>query len=171
MVGFSFYSRLCVTLYYACYCVASLKLIFLDQNHSAGNEFPLTGPFNATSIQSIEVKPVDILLSDEELFGSREVYIEAMEILVRKGFFEQEKVAVFGGKFIHAFKTHLSIKYPWKDVSIRSIENVNYDIVDISHPMQGYRMDGNHHEAAVMVRMWRNLAQDVFYLCLFHLFR
>ena len=76
-----------------------------------------------------------------------------METLASKGSFEGEKVAVFGGNFIHAFKTHPSIKKPWADVSIRCIENVNYDIVDISHPMQGNRMDGNHHEAAVLVRM------------------
>jgi hypothetical protein len=124
---------------------------------SAGNEFPLTGRFNVSVIQSVEEKPADGLLSDEELFGSREVYGEAMEILASKGSFEREKLAVFGGKCIHAFKTHPSIKKPWTDVSIRSIECVNYDIVDVSHPMQGNRMDGNHHEAAVLVRIDRLL--------------
>ena len=118
---------------------------------SAGNEFPLTGQFNTSAIQSVEDEPVIRLLSDEDLFGSREVYGEAMEILGSKGSFQSEKVAVFGGKFIHAYTTHPSIKNPWKDVSIRCIETVNYDIVDISHPMQGNRMDGNHHEAAILV--------------------
>lgn len=152
-------------------------LYFHPTLNSAGNEFPLTGRWNASAIQSVEEKPIDGLLSDEELFGSREVYLEALEILASKGSFEREKVAVFGGKFTTVFKTHPSIKNPWTDVSIRSIETVNYDIVDLSHPMQGNRMDGNHHEAAVLVRIWRILAHDkfdlrvfcFFSLCLIHL--
>lgn len=138
---------------------------------SAGSEFPLTGRFNASAIQSVEEKPADSLLSDEELFGSREVYLEAMESLASKGSFEREKVAVFGGSFIHAFKTHPSIKKPWADVSIRCIETVNYDIVDISHPMQGNRTDGNHHEAAVLVRMcevWHGKSSSLAFLDFFH---
>jgi hypothetical protein len=63
---------------------------------SAGNEFPLTGSFNASAIQSVEEKLADGLLSDEELFGSREVYLEALENLASKGSFEREKIAVFG---------------------------------------------------------------------------
>jgi hypothetical protein len=133
----------------------------ISRAYSAGNEFPLTGSFNASAIQSVEEKPADGLLSDEEIFGSREVYLEALENLASKGSFEREKLAVFGGKFIFVFKTHPSIKKPWSDVSIRSIENVNYDIVDLSHPMQGNRMDGNHHEAAVMVRLRCNLSRYI----------
>ena len=125
----------------------------MRNNCSAGNEFPLTGRFNVSAIQSVEEEIADGLLSDEELFGSRAVYREALEILASKGSFESEKVALFGGKSISIFKTHPSIKNPWTDVSIRSIENVNYDIVDLSHPMQGNRTDGNHHEAAVLVRL------------------
>uniref|UniRef100_A0A7S4AD27 Helicase C-terminal domain-containing protein n=1 Tax=Pseudo-nitzschia australis TaxID=44445 RepID=A0A7S4AD27_9STRA len=124
----------------------------LVQGHliCAGNEFPLTGRFNTSAIQTVEEKPVDDLLSDEELFGSKKVYLEAMESLMSNGSFSMEKIAVFGGKFIAVFKTHPSIKNPWTEVSIRSIETVNYDIVDLSHPMQGNRMDGKHHEAAIM---------------------
>lgn len=120
--------------------------------YSAGNEFPLTGQCNTSAIQSVEEETLENLLSDEDLFGSSEVYREAMEILESKGSFQCEKLAVFGGKFIHAYTTHPSIKNPWKDVSIRCIETVNYDIVDISHPMQGNRMYGSHHEAAILVR-------------------
>ena len=112
----------------------------------------MTGQSNTSAIQSVEEEPMESLLSDEDLFGSSEVYREAMEILESKGSFQCEKLAVFGGKFIHAYTTHPSIKNPWKDVSIRCIETVNYDIVDISHPMQGSRMDGTHHEAAILVR-------------------
>ncbi|VEU36400.1 unnamed protein product [Pseudo-nitzschia multistriata] len=124
----------------------------LVQGHlvCAGKEFPLTGRFNASAILTVEEKQADGLLSDEELFGSKEVYLEALENSTSKGSFSMEKVAVFGGIFIAVFKTHPSIKNPWRDVSIRSIETVNYDIVDLSHPMQGNRMDGNHHEGAIM---------------------
>eukprot|EP00537_Pseudo-nitzschia_pungens_P017045 CAMPEP_0172401908 /NCGR_PEP_ID=MMETSP1061-20121228/52508_1 /TAXON_ID=37318 /ORGANISM="Pseudo-nitzschia pungens, Strain cf. pungens" /LENGTH=112 /DNA_ID=CAMNT_0013135719 /DNA_START=60 /DNA_END=395 /DNA_ORIENTATION=+ len=106
----------------------------LVQGHliCAGNEFPLTGPYSASAIQGVEEQPADGLLSDQDLFGSKEVYLEAMEQLVSKGSFSTEKIAVYGGKFISVFKTHPSIKNPWTDVSIRSIETVNYDIVDIS---------------------------------------
>jgi len=128
----------------------------LVQGHliCAGNEFPLTGRFNVSAIQNVEVRPgeKDLLLSDEELFGSKDVYQEALENLISKGSLYHEKnIAVYGGEeSISVFKTHPSIKNPWTTVSIRSIETVNYDIVDISHPMQGNRMDGCHHEAAIM---------------------
>ncbi|MGK3741680.1 MAG: ATP-dependent helicase YprA (DUF1998 family) [Bacillariaceae sp.] len=127
----------------------------LVQGHliCAGNEFPLTGRFNVSAIQSVEVKPVEGLLSDEELFGSKGVYLEALEDLTSKdSLYKENKIAVFGGESISVFKTHPSIKNPWTTVSIRSIETVNYDIVDISHPMQGNRVGGCHHEAAIMVR-------------------
>lgn len=35
-------------------------------------------------------------------------------------------------------------------VSLRSIEPINYSIVDMSHPRQGGRNDGVHDKAAVM---------------------
>jgi DEAD/DEAH box helicase domain-containing protein len=60
------------------------------------------------------------------------------------------RLAVFGENKISVFRTHSSIKNPWTKVSIRSIENVNYDIVDLTHPMQANRMDGSHNEAAVL---------------------
>ena len=129
----------------------------LVQGHliCAGNEFPLTGRFNVSAIQSVEVKSVGGLLSDEELFGSKEVYLEALENLTSKdSLYKENKIAVFGGESISVFKTHPSIKNPWTTVSIRSIETVSYDIVDMSHPMQGNRMGGCHHEAAIMVRTY-----------------
>lgn len=39
---------------------------------------------------------------------------------------------------------------PWTKVSLRSIEPINYSIVDLSHPMQGGRMDGIHDQRAVL---------------------
>jgi DEAD/DEAH box helicase domain-containing protein len=61
------------------------------------------------------------------------------------------KLPIFGGRSVSVFKTHPSIKNPWTKVSIRSIENINYDIVVISHPMHANRMDGCHNKAAVLV--------------------
>jgi DEAD/DEAH box helicase domain-containing protein len=125
----------------------------LVQGHllCAGKESPLTGDLNASSIRSVERPPSAELLSDTDLFGSQKVYKEALESLMSQGSVSRETVCVFGGKSISVYKTHPSIKFPWAKVSIRSIETVNYDIVDISHPMQANRMDGQHHEAAVMV--------------------
>ena len=117
----------------------------------AGQEFPLTGKLNVTAVQSVEDSPKRSLLSDEALFGSAEVYQEALENLISNGSMCEGKLPVFGGKAVSAFKTHPSIKNTWTKVSIRSIENINYDIVDISHPMQANRMDGCHNEAAVLV--------------------
>ncbi len=46
--------------------------------------------------------------------------------------------------------TQKSIDRPWLRVSLRSIEPINYSIVDLSHPQQGGRNDGIHDQAAVM---------------------
>jgi DEAD/DEAH box helicase domain-containing protein len=125
----------------------------LVQGHllCAGQEFPLAGSLNATAIQSVEVSPARDLLSDESLFGSREVYTEALENLVSQGKVCGGHLPVFGGKDVTVYHTHVSIKHPWNQVSIRSMESVNYNIVDLSHPMQANRMDGSHHEAAILV--------------------
>jgi DEAD/DEAH box helicase domain-containing protein len=118
----------------------------------AGNEFPLTGGFNVRAIQTIDHEMINGLLSDEDLFGSKHVYREALENLLSKGsLYEENNIAIYGDNSISVFKTHPSIKNSWSKVSIRSIETVNYDIVDISHPMQRNQMGGCHHEAAIMV--------------------
>jgi DEAD/DEAH box helicase domain-containing protein len=124
----------------------------LVQGHllCAGEEFPLAGSLNVSVIQSTGETPGG-LLSDENLFGSIEVYREALETLVSQGSVIEEYVAIAGKQQKTViYKTHLSIKNPWTKVSIRSMESVNYDIVDISHPMQGGRTDGIHGAAAVM---------------------
>ncbi|KAL3943355.1 MAG: hypothetical protein SGBAC_002596 [Bacillariaceae sp.] len=128
----------------------------LVQGHllCAGQEFPLTGHANVLTIQSTQdpdtLKEKD-LLSDYDLFGSEDIYEEALETLQVQGAVKKETVGVRseeGSAVI--YKTHPSIKNPWMKVSIRSMESVNYDIVDISHPMQGGRMDQICSEAAVM---------------------
>jgi DEAD/DEAH box helicase domain-containing protein len=125
----------------------------LVQGHllCAGQEFPLAGSLNATAIQSVEVSPARDLLSDESLFGSREVYTEALENLVSQGKVCGGQLPAFGGKNVTVYQTRVSIKHPWNQVSIRSMELVSYNIVDLSHPMQANRMDGSHHEAVILV--------------------
>jgi hypothetical protein len=91
-------------------------------------------------------------LSDEELFGSKEIFLEALGESTAQGKLCHLSLQTFGGEAISVHKAHASCKRPWKNVSIRSIELVNYDIVDLSHPMQANRMDGAHCAAAVLVR-------------------
>jgi DEAD/DEAH box helicase domain-containing protein len=129
----------------------------LVQGHllCAGAEFPLTGDVSVATVQS--VAPMDEeskknLLSDNDLFGSREVYDEAFDTLLTTGSFVREQVATtsFTKPTCTVFRTHGSIDKPWTRVSLRSIEPVSYDIVDVSHPKQRGRMDGIHDSSAIM---------------------
>ena len=133
----------------------------LVQGHlmCAGQEFPLTGQHNVAVLTSSST-PGQIkssgLLSDENLFGSREVYQEALETVLAQGSVIKDSVAVPGsttGQRLRVYKTHSVISNPWTKVSIRSMEPVNYDIVNMAHPGQGGRMDGIHDEAAVIDTM------------------
>lgn len=124
----------------------------LVQGHllCAGQEFPLAGSLNASAIQSVEAVPSEFL-SDQDLFGSRLVYEEALLTLLSEGSMTEEKVPLAsqaGDATIH--KIHPSMKNPWTQVSIRSIEPVSYQIVDTSHPLQGGRTDGIHDESAIL---------------------
>mmetsp|Transcript_13924 Transcript_13924/g.33366 ORF Transcript_13924/g.33366 Transcript_13924/m.33366 type:complete len:1080 (+) Transcript_13924:218-3457(+) len=123
----------------------------LVQGHllCAGNEFPLAGDLTPSAIQSVERSPDNSLLTDHDLFGGGEVYEEALESLILQGSMVKEDVAAHRKKAT-VYKTHPSNKNAWSKVSIRSIENVNYDIVDITHPRQAGRTDGTHDEAAVL---------------------
>ncbi len=69
----------------------------LVQGHllCAGEEFPLAGSLNVSVIQSTGETPGG-LLSDENLFGSIEVYREALETLVSQGSVIEEYVAIAG---------------------------------------------------------------------------
>lgn len=128
----------------------------LVQGHllCAAQEFPLAGGMNVLKIKSTDDPRQALhpdLLSDYDLFGSKDVYQEALETLMEQGSVREEIISIKaqeGKAPIH--KIHPSIKNPWTKVSIRSIENITYEIVDISHPMQGGRMDKIYDESAVM---------------------
>jgi DEAD/DEAH box helicase domain-containing protein len=125
----------------------------LVQDHllCAGHEYPLTGPLNVSVLQSSNIHFPKYLLSDMDLFGSRDVYMEALESLIAQGSVTQEKVAITAGSGqAIVYKTHPSIKNPSNQVSIRSMEPVTYQIVDTSHPIQAGRTDAIHDEAAVL---------------------
>lgn len=125
----------------------------LVQGHllCAGQEFPLTGSMNVSSIYNPNSHITADYLSDFDLFGSEKVYQEALETLIIHGSVTKENLSHTNeeGKII-IYKTHPSIKNPWMKVSIRSMESVNYDIVDLSHPRQANRMDTIHDKAAVL---------------------
>jgi DEAD/DEAH box helicase domain-containing protein len=132
----------------------------LVQGHllCAGEEFPLCGELTVTTIQQAapaygeDDKPHQQILADQELFGSLHVYNESMETLISNGSIIKESVAVSCSRQDNAtiYKTHPSIQKPWLRVSLRSIEPLSYDIVDLSHPGQGGKMDGIHHNEAIM---------------------
>ena len=136
----------------------------LVQEHllCAGHEFPLTGYLRATDIVTTSshqhddsmCKSKHSTLCDVDLFGSQDLYNEALETLVGRGSLIPEIVAVAGlpGKsstIVH--KTHPSISKPWLRVSLRSIEPLSYNIVNVAHPGQNGRMDGTiYDDDAVM---------------------
>ncbi len=125
----------------------------LVQGHllCAGQEYPLTGALNVLAVQSTSKTLPSGLLPDLTLFGSPEVYEEALETLLSQGALTEEMVSITSGTGkVTVYKTHPSIKNPWTQVSIRSIEPVSYQIVDTSHPKQGGRTDGIHDEGAVL---------------------
>eukprot|EP00978_Attheya_sp_CCMP212_P002322 scaffold4800_cov47-Attheya_sp.AAC.2 len=134
----------------------------LVQGHllCAGQEFPLTGdqPVSVilqprqTRIVSEQEDKEPKLMNDYSLLGSEETFIEAHTTLLKSGSLVQERISIPSTKdgTLLVSKTHASIQKPWMRVSLRSIEQINYSIVDTSHPLQGGRMDAIHNEKAVM---------------------
>ncbi|KAL3782980.1 hypothetical protein HJC23_003136 [Cyclotella cryptica] len=120
----------------------------------AGEEFPLTGS-----------QPVSCLLNDvrtvgpqcppdEEIFSSRDVYYECVEELIEKSLMQIKVVRAAKSNTeivdVICHETHPVMKNAWKRVNLRSIEPLNYAIVDISHPLQGGRTDKVYDKAAVL---------------------
>jgi hypothetical protein len=74
----------------------------LVQGHllCTGQEFPLVGQWNVATITSTSSSSSELvgLLSDESLFGSKQVYQKALETLLSQGSITEETVAVAGNK-------------------------------------------------------------------------
>jgi len=120
----------------------------------AAEEFPLTGSLPLTCLlnESTIDETTPEFISDETLMG--EGYLDAVTFLSQKGLLSRKKVKAMqsSGKVeaILVYKTHPIVKSPWKRVSLRSIEPVNYSIVDLSHPAQSNRTDKIHDKSAVL---------------------
>ena len=124
----------------------------LVQGHvlCASEEFPLTGVDPVTTIVDA-LRHQEEVPSDRELFGPSE-YDQSLESLNTTGSIVREDVMVSNspGTKITVFKARPSVQKAWSRLSIRSIEPVNYAVVNISHPGQGGLMDGIHDTDAVL---------------------
>ena len=130
----------------------------LVQGHMlcASGEFPLMGSLPITSILcNREEGPTSRprrILCDEYLFGGKDLYRESLEALQSSQSIVNESVAASGSEHSHVdvFRAHEVMRKAWKHVSIRSIEPINYAVVNLAHPGQAGRMDAIHDEDAVM---------------------
>jgi DEAD/DEAH box helicase domain-containing protein len=125
----------------------------LVQGHllCASEEYPLTGAYPITIIQQARESDQErgALLNDHALFGGKDIYDEALEVLRSTGSVMAETIAALGSTMT-LFKAHPSMHKAWSRISIRSIEPVSYAVVDVSHPGQGGKMDSIRDERAVM---------------------
>ena len=130
----------------------------LLQNHllCAGEEHALVGENSITTLLTSErSKPVRCSnLIDRTLF-SGSLYDECIEKLLKDRLITAGKVTISdaNGKeeIITTYSTHPSVDKPWARVSLRSIEPISYQIVDLNHNLQGGRTD-TINENAVMDR-------------------
>ena len=103
----------------------------------ASEEFPLVGSYAVTSALNAGNSTIyngKSDLSDHDLFGSEETYNEAFENLLDRKQIRLEKIN--DTTSIDAYSIHPSFSKPWSHVSLRSIEPINYSIVDLNHPQQ-----------------------------------
>jgi len=136
------------------------EALSLAQDHilCAAAEFPLFGSKSVTScfflFQNNSPEAAAAVVSDCNLFGGPNIYERAIAILCEKGSLcKNQTVLPVNNALADGFcsySSHPSIKKPWAQVSIRSIEPLQYKIVDTSHPMQGGRLDGIHSDKAVL---------------------
>lgn len=123
----------------------------LVQSHllCASEEIPLLGDKSVGALISSPLND-DALQCDRELFGSS-VYDEAIEALQSAKCLVEEEIGLSTTPSVHKiFKSRPSLQKAWSRVSIRSIEPVNYSVVDLSHPGQRGRMDMIHDSDAIL---------------------
>lgn len=122
----------------------------LVQSHllCASEEFPSTVDRPVTCL--LDGEGTSALLSDEDLFGGQDVYKEASEALASSRSVVEERVTAPSGCSVPVYKAHASMHKSWSRVSIRSIEPVNYSVVNLAHPGQANRTDGIHDQQAVL---------------------
>ena len=115
----------------------------------ASHEFPLTGSLPAESIV-VERQDLTDSVPDWNLFGGKKLYEASLEELIKSKACDTEVISLPFDSSVTLYKARPSPTKAWSLVSIRSIEPVNYSIVDLSHPEQGGRMDGIYSEEAVL---------------------
>jgi len=128
----------------------------LLQNHllCAGKEYPLVGENSITKLLTSErKKPLQSKMIDRALFAGA-LYDECIDKLLRDRLVTEGKNTVADGEdgkdqMITTYSTHPSVDKPWARVSLRSIEPIAYQIVDLNHNLQGGRTD-TINENAVM---------------------
>ena len=115
----------------------------------ASAEFPLTGNLPAECIVT-ETSAGESMMSDVDLFGGKQLYSNALKELLSVNSCAPEQICIPQDPTFTLYKAHPLMKKAWSLVAIRSIEPVNYSIVDLSHPGQGRRTDGIYNEDAVL---------------------
>lgn len=115
----------------------------------ASSEFPVTGNLPAECIVT-ETSGTEYAISDWHLFGGQKLYEDSLEELKVTNSCIAEVIHVPSNPTLTLYKAHPLLKKAWSLISIRSIEPVNYTIVDLNHPGQGGRTDGIYNEAAIL---------------------
>lgn len=144
----------------------------------AGEEFPLTGKQPVCSLlNEMGFDSHSYCPTDEELFGSTDSYQEEIDQLIDNSLLKSRKVQTakinqvveeIECKETHPVSIKISIgkgctmalinisylskvvKPAWKRVNLRSIEPLNYAIIDMDHALQGGRTDKLVDKAAVL---------------------
>jgi DEAD/DEAH box helicase domain-containing protein len=124
----------------------------LVQGHllCASEEFPLGGSNQITVIAGDKTSAEYQHICDRRLFG--DMYDRALASLLSSGSLLEEKTPclIDPESTRSLYKARPSFRKAWSRLSIRSIESINYSVVDLSHPSQGGRSDGIHDAAAVL---------------------
>jgi DEAD/DEAH box helicase domain-containing protein len=131
--------------------VPSLGTVLQGHLLCAGEECPLIANRPAALTMGSVNESAKIMPTDQELFGGT-FFEEALNELKSSNSLIAEKFAdpMTTDSFVMAYRPRPSFRKAWSRVSIRSIEPINYSIVDISHPQQGGRMDSIHSNEAVL---------------------
>lgn len=126
----------------------------LVQGHllCASEESPLTGNIPTLTIYGDERgEQASNLWNDRELFGSL-LYDGALDSLSACHSFVVDSIPnpLNPSDSLKIYKSRPSFRKSWSRVSIRSIEPINYSIVDLAHPSQQGKLDAIHDEDAVL---------------------
>ena len=127
----------------------------LLQNHllCAGEEYSLVGENSITTLLTSERRePVRSQLVDRDLFSGT-LYDECIRKLLQDRLMSAGKVTVTDAdgkdETIVTYSTHPSVDRPYSRISLRSIEPIAYQIVDLSHNLQGGRTDTINENAVL----------------------